>query len=79
LTKITDEQIARVLRDSLDLDWGGELYESGKGGAYHQGENFAAKIEDGTLVIGSDNDDFYAVPLNIKALREQFAKVGIEL
>lgn len=75
---ITDEQIARVLRDSLDRKWGSELYAGDEGGGYHQCGNFDVTIEEGTLVLGS-NDDFYSVPLNIALLRENLRKIGIEL
>jgi hypothetical protein len=77
---ISDDQLARVLRDSLDLKWGGELYADGMGGNYHQCGQFDATIErEGqTLVLGS-NDDFYSVPINIALLRENLRKIGVEV
>ena len=80
MAKVTDEQIATVLKNALDRHWGGESYADGMGGGLHQVSlYFDAVVEDGAIVIGADNQGFYDVPLNIEALRSGFAAIGIEL
>ncbi len=68
----------RIIRDSLDRYWDGENWEGGEGGNYHQTNKFETKIEGGTILLGNW-DDFYALPINVELLRENFQKIGIVL
>lgn len=73
---ITDQQLARVFQDSLDLKFGSEFYEGETGGGYHQCGNYEVLVEGETLLLGS-GDDFYSVPLDIALLRENLRKIGL--
>jgi len=79
MAKLTDEQIASVFAIALDRQWGGEKYSDGEGGGLHQVARFEAVVEGNTLILGADGQGFYDVPLSIKALREGFFALGIEI
>lgn len=69
---ITDEQIGKLLADSVEDSSAPNQYA----GSYHRGEG-EFSILDGTLLIGAGGyDTCYGVPFSIKKLRENLKEAG---
>ena len=70
LPTITDEQLVRVIRDSVHTEPDPEM-----GHSYHQSRELEVEINEyGIAMLG---DSFYGIPIDLARLRKGLASIGL--